>query len=514
MAAPALLPLLASLSAMAGGPAPETCSALAGRVRQVEVVRAQPFAAGAFRPEGGGKTSGSYAPLPVSAGLCRVQGRIEGSIGFELWLPQEWNGRLLGAGVGGDAGVFNYRDMSLRVGQGFAVVTTDSGHKASDPHWMRGAKARADYEHRAVHLATQAAKALVQRYYAKPVDHAYFMGCSGGGRQALKEMQLYPADYDGVVAGAPGPYMPLQSVRMLWFALEQQRQPAAMLSDADWALYERRTFDACDKRDGVSDGVVENPLTCHAPTADLLCKAGQLQDCLTAPKLAMLDLIIAPLRDEHGRAMDKGLLAGVRTRPGPPSPLLNAMWADALHDNPDWDARQFARSADLAAINVKMPQLRADSTAITPFLKRGGKAILYQGWQDPSTNAGPTIDYYAALARAHGGVTRLGRSVRLFMVPGMYHCRGGPGADSFGGSGHLPASGEAQSDILWSLIEWVEKARVPAQIIATRREGEAVAFTRKLCPYPARAAYDGRGNSRLAASYRCVTDGAMARRLR
>jgi feruloyl esterase len=448
--------------------------------------------------------------MPVTVPLCRVEGRIEGNIGLEMWLPLTWNRRMLGAGVGGDAGVFNYRDMAMRVGQGFAAITTDSGHKASEDHWMRRAQARADYEHRATHLTAQAGKGIAARFYGRSPDRSYFLGCSGGGRQALKEMQNYPADYDGVVAGAPGPYMPLQSVRMLWFALEQQRRPAAALSDGDWSLYESSVTKACDGKDGVRDGIIADPLSCRFDTRQLLCRPGQIGQCLTVPKLAMLDAIIAPLRDERGRAMDGGLFAAVRTRPGPPSPLLRAMWGDAVHDDPDWDALTFDRTADLARVNAVMPELRADRTAIGPFLRRGSKAIIYQGWQDPSTNAGPTLRYYAALAAANGGLARLDDAVRLFMVPGMYHCGGGPGADRFGGSGHVPPSTDPGRDVLWSLVNWVERGRVPDRIVATKMDGERPAFTRLLCPFPLSARYDGKGPQQSAASYTCRPDPGLA----
>ena len=307
---------LLTAAAVAG---PAACAGLAGIQGDVSVTRADYVSpADPWMP---GQT-GPYAPVPVTVPLCRVQGTIEGNIGFELWLPAQWNGRLLGAGVGGDAGVFNYRDMSIRVNQGFATVTTDSGHKASQMRWMADPKANLDYQHRAVHLTAQSAKRLVGRHYGRAADRSYYLGCSGGGRQALKEMQNYPGDYDGVIAGAPGPYMPLQSVRMLWFSLEQQRRPEAMLRDADWTLYERRVHEQCDAIDGLRDGVIENPARCRFRTATLLCRPGQAEGCLTAPRLAMLDRIVAPMPDEHGKAMDKGLFPGVRTRPGPPSPLL------------------------------------------------------------------------------------------------------------------------------------------------------------------------------------------------
>lgn len=478
------------------------CASLIGaHPGKVQVTAASEVAPGWRQP-----TQSPYKPRDLKVPLCRVEGTIEGNIGFELWLPLGWNGRLLGAGVGGDAGVLNYTDLSLRANEGFAAVTTDSGHKAGQARWMADPKARRDYEHRAVHLTAVAAKALAARFYGRAPDRSYFTGCSGGGRQALKEMQTYPGDYDGVLAGAPGPYMPLQSVRMMWFSLQQKWQPGAALSDADWALYEAKATAACDAIDGVRDGIVENPLACRFRDATLLCRPGQVDGCLSAPKLAMLKRITAPMRDEHGRLMDRGLLPGIRTRPGPPSPLLRAMWADGVHDDANWDENSFRRAADLAAANRAMPELRADRVAISPFLARGGKAILWQGWADPSTNAGPTIDYYAALARANGGPAKLGEAVRLFMVPGMYHCRGGPGADNLGGSGHEIASGDPDRDALWALVRWVEQGEPPRQIVASRVDNGRTTFTRLLCPYPSRAVYDGKGDTDRAASYRCTVD--------
>lgn len=482
------------------------CAALSGAHPGVVVVRATPVAEkGWIAPT----EQKGYRSEPVMRPFCRAEGTIEGNIGFELWLPTEWNGRLLGAGVGGDAGIYNYADMSRRIAEGFATVTTDSGHKATQARWMADSKARVDYEHRAVHLTATAAKALAARFYGRDVDRSYFVGCSGGGRQALKEMQNYPADYDGVIAGAPGPYMPLQSVRMLWFALQQKAKPDAALTDADWSLYEKAATAACDGDDGVKDGIISSPLACRFKPKALLCKPEQADGCLTAPKLAMLESIVAPMKDETGRVMDHGLFPGVRTRPGPPSPLLRAMWADGVYGDPDWNEDGFRQARDLAQANRIMPELRADRLSIAPFVQRGGKAILWQGWADPSTNAGPTIDYYAALARAHGGVEALGTSVRLFMAPGVYHCGGGPGADQVGGSGQRTAPGDAARDMLWALIGWVEEGKAPASLVAAKIEEGREAYTRKLCPYPQAARYDGKGRADDAASYQCVADPAL-----
>lgn len=485
------------------------CALLAGaHADGVVVTSATPVIDADWRPQ----VEGPYQSDHVDARLCRVEGTIEHNIGFELWLPEAWNGRLLGAGVGGDAGVYNYTDMSRRVSEGFAVVSTDSGHKRSQARWMADPKARQDYEHRAVHLTAQAAKALTAGFYGRSVERSYFLGCSGGGRQALKEMQLYPLDYDGVVAGAPGPYMPLQSVRMMWSAL-LQKDSSSPLTAEDWNLYETAVVRQCDRLDGVADGIIENPLRCRFDTRQLLCRSGQGRQCLSPDKVALLDTIIGPMPNEQGRAMDRGLQPGVRTRPGPPSPLLRAMWADGVYGDPLWDEGSFRRSADLAAANRMMPELRADRVNLAPFIQSGRKAILYQGWADPSTNADPTVDYYAAAAAANGGLEALAHSVRLFMVPGMYHCAGGPGADSFGGSGHPAWPGDPARDILWALIRWVEEGQAPDRLVAAKITDGRQAFTRALCPFPFSARYDGVGPVGDALSYTCRADAALQHRL-
>jgi len=457
-------------------------------------------------------TDSSYAPVPAEIPMCRLAGRIEGTIGIEVWLPvpDKWNRRLLGAGVGGDAGRFNYTDMGRRLNEGFVTYSTDSGHKASNARWMTEPKARVDYEHRATHLSALAAKHLSHWYYGEAPQHSYYLGCSGGGRQGLKEMQKYPDDFDGIVSGAPGPYMPLQSVRMMWFALEQKHNPDAALTDADWDLYEQAVTRKCDMDDGVADGIIENPAGCEFDTGSLACRGDIRENCLSEPKIEMLNEIVVPMVDEQGRPMDFGLYPGVRTRPGPPSPLLRAMWADAVYDDPDWDEETFQRTRDLDRVNEVMPDLRADNPEIGNFIARGGKAIIYQGWWDPSVVAGPTLDYYRALTKTQGGIDRLSDSVRLFMVPGMYHCRRGPGADQFGGSGQVSWNGDPQRDILWALIRWVEEDVAPNRLKASKMEGDETVFTRTLCPFPERAYFTGEGDNRDANAYQCKADAALS----
>ncbi len=433
-------------------------------------------------------------------------------IGYELWLPEaaHWNRRLLGAGVGGSAGTYNFNELALGVERGYASVSTDTGHMASDVHWMLDARAADNYAYRAVHRMTVTAKAIVRSYYGRSAAFAYFTGCSGGGREGLKELQRYPDDYDGILAGAPGPDMPLLSVRHMLVGLWQQ-ESGITITDADWGLVQQQAIRACDKLDGLVDGVIEDPRRCRVNLADLRCPTGQTVGCLSLAKLALVERIVAPLRDREGNQFDSGLLPGVRSRPGPPPALVAQLFGEGAHHDPNWNPLSFDSAADLAAVYRQQPELRADNPDVSAFERHGGKLILYQGWMDPSVIAQQTLDYFERLVARSGGAAGASRFARLYMVPGMYHCRGGDSTDRFGGlAGSI--SRDPQHDALSALVAWRERDLAPAALIAAKVEHGRVVRTRPLCPYPQRATYRG-GASDSASSFACVnpSGGAAAR---
>lgn len=460
----------------------------------------------AIEPEGQAWTPppGQGRSRPVTTSFCRIAGMIEGRVGFELWLPRApaWNGRLLGAGVGGDAGVFNYHDLARGVTAGFAAITNDSGHKVAERDWMMRREAVLDYTHRSQHMMNAAARALIAAYYGRGPHHAYFVGCSGGGRQAYKEIQRYPEDYDGVIAGAGAPSMPEMSARHLWQALYQQRNPAGALGERDWDLVVEAAVEACDRNDGLQDGIVENPARCHFDPRQLQCRGGAAQRCLTPEQAQTVRTFYAPLRDENGRERDRGLVPGVRTRPGPPSPLLLPMFQQGAHQDLTWTAERFHIANDLALVDRTMPELRADDPDLRPFIKRGGRAIFYQGWLDPSVVAHTSISYYERVRKTIGAEAS-NAAIRLYMVPAMLHCRGGAGVDEFGGSSaRLPIRDDPRADVLAALVRWVEEGVAPQEIIGARLEDEEVRMTRPICPYPEAARYRG-GDPKRAESFRC-----------
>jgi feruloyl esterase len=453
----------------------------------------------------------AYQPAPnappsvVPKGFCRVQGVIGTEIGFELWLPQpkDWNGKLLGAGVGGDAGEFNFRDLPRGVALGYAAATTDTGHKAADRTWMLGAPERLmNFELLAEHRLAQTAKLIVDRYYGERPRHAYFVGCSGGGRQALKEMQRFPADYDGILAGAPGPKTPEMTARRMWELLLREHHPGVM-SPADWKMVQTAAIKSCDAQDGVEDGVIADPTACRFDPASLACKPGAAAGtCLSPEQLALVREIYAPLKDDQGRELDGGILPGVLVDSGH-SRLAPATFGQAVRHEANWDGQGFDVTRDLAAIDRVMPELRADVADIHPFVDQGGKLILYEGWSDPAVAARMIVDYYEALETALGP-DEARRAVRLFMAPGMEHCMGGDTPDQFGGSGSTPMAADPSHDLLSALDAWITRGRAPEEVIAAKMRDGHVVETRPLCAWPAAARYDGHGDPNTTSSFRCV----------
>ncbi len=480
-----------------------SCAALAARPpADVRITSAALVPAG--QPYGGPGRGGGPAPS-LDRPFCRVQGIIETEIAFELWLPQPaaWNGKFLGAGVGGAAGMFNMTDVPRAVTRGYAAATTDTGHKAADANWMLGDPMRlANYEHRANHLLAVKSKQIVQSFYGWAPLYSYFMGCSGGGRQGLKEMQLYPGDYDGIITGANGPNTPEMTTRRMWEILLRDSKPGLM-SPADWRLISDAGVKACDGLDGIVDGVAEDPRLCRFSVASLACKGAKTPSCLSPEQVAFARQFYEPMRDATGRKIDDGLLPGILVDSGR-SQLAPATFGQAVRRQANWNGEGFDIGKDLAAIDKAMPELRADKTDVSAFSRRGGKVIMYTGWMDPAVAAKMVTAYYDGLIKAAGGETSAAQFSRLYMMPGVFHCGGGPGPDQIGGRIENGAVVDPQYDMLTALEQWVEQGRAPGVLVAAKREAGKTVRTRPLCPYPAQARYTGKGSTDEAQNFVCV----------
>lgn len=450
--------------------------------------------------------------------FCRVALSLHPSsdsdIRVEVWLPAgNWNQKFLGVGNGGYAGSISYGGLAEAIRNGYATASTDTGHSdvGTGAVWALNHPEKViDYGHRAIHLMTVRAKSLATVFYGTAPVKSYFNSCSNGGRQALMEAQRYPADYDGIIAGAPAN----DWVHLMTNAMRLMREtlvdPAAYIPAAKLPAIQSAALAACDRADAVADRVVENPAACRFEPEVLACKGADSNDCLTPPQLASLKAIYGPLRDEKGRTVYPGYALSGESEPGGwggwitgPSPEKSALFAFStnffkyiVHGDANWDYKTFAVAKDLPAARKVAVHLSATNPDLSAFQKRGGKLILYHGWCDAAIPGQAIIDYYQSVVRKLGA-KRTGQFVRLFMAPGVQHCGAGAGPNAFG-QGSAPKA-DPESNIASALLAWVEKGTAPERIIASRP-----GRTRPLCAFPATARYKGSGSTDDAANFECA----------
>jgi feruloyl esterase len=479
---------------------------------------------------GGTAAVSSTVTLANLPAFCRVQGvsrpSSDSSITFEVWLPQpaNWNTKFLSAGEGGFAGTLNYTRNGLDGGldellrRGYATASTDTGHVASDTWWAVGHPEKAvDYLYRAKHVVTVAAKAAIAAFYGRPPSHSYFSSCSNGGRQGLLEAQRYTDDYDGLVIGAPWNFQSHSNAGFVWDAQALSAAGAAIPA-AKLPAITAAVLAECDANDGLADGVIANPRACRFDLSVLACRGDDSNECLTPPQLAALQKIYqGPQNPRTGQAIFPGFAMGgeagwsgmVANRTA--SGLPDGYFANLVFENPHWDFRTFNFDTDMATADEKIGRLgNAISVDYSAALRRGVKIIQYHGWNDQTLQPAYSPDYYDQVVAANGGLEATQNFYRLFMVPGMTHCYGGPGATSFGAVGQqIPPLRDATHDIQTAIENWVERGTPPAQLIATKFTDDAAAtrtvrLTRPLCLYPTVPRYKGTGDPNDAASFSCV----------
>ena len=475
------------------------------------VVKAQHFAAG----EKVG--SGPHAWAAPRA-FCSVQARLTPAAGsdiqVELWLPDaaEWNRKLLGGGNGGFGGNFDmpHSEMLPALRRGYAAVGTDMGHETPGllgpmtARWAYGHPQKLiDWDYRAIHLTNLFAKEMIRAYYGSAPRQSYFQGCSDGGREALMEALRYPADYDGIIAGAPASPWTRTMTEFVANYQALNGAPDAELTDNDLKLIHDAVLTRCDARDGVKDGIVSNPHACDLNPAVLLCKSGQRQGCLNDAQIRAVRKIYQGLRTD-GVQISSGFEPGSELNWNPWIIGPNALDARfgtefyrwIVYKNPNWTTSGSDVGRDFADAEQRMGRmLNSDSPDLRAFMRRGGKLVLYQGWADPVIPPLNTITYYDALTKELGANAG---QIRLFMVPGMSHCSGGAGPNVF--------------DTVGPLDRWVEGGIAPERLIATKYDnddpsGKAL-MTRPLCAWPKRARWTGSGSIREAASFVCAAPGA------
>jgi hypothetical protein len=467
-------------------------------------------------------------PLHELPLFCRVAGVLrptsDSEIRFEVWLPEkDWNSRFLGVGNGGFAGQIGYRGLAGNLRRGFATAGSDAGHQgeSEDASWaFHHPEKIKDFGWRAVHLTAERAKDVVQAYYGKAQEKAYFDSCSDGGREALMEAQRFPADYDGILAGAPANAWSRMLASGVDVTQATTGDPRAYISSLKLPAIERATLAQCDATDGVKDGFINDPAKCHFDPAVLLCKAADSLDCLTPPQVDSLKKYYAGGVDGHGKSIFPGFVMGdeaggwgawiVGQGPGSGSgsSYLQNYFRYMVTNDPKWNVLTADVDASFAAAS-KETAVALDSTNpdLSQFSARGGKLIMYHGWNDPAISPWNSIAYYQSVEKTMGP-EKADSFLRLYMVPGMEHCLGGPGPSAFGQLG-LPTSRGPKYGVFDVLVDWVEKGVPAGNVIATKytpAPENKVTMTRPLCPYPAVAKYKGTGDTNDAENFVCSKD--------
>jgi feruloyl esterase len=431
--------------------------------------------------------------------FCRVAVQLrpsaDSTIGAEIWLPASgWNGKLLAVGNGGWGGSINHDGMAEALRRGYATAATDDGHVGSGAGFITGHPEKfIDYAYRAQHEMTLEAKRLIKAFYGRAPRHSYWNGCSAGGREGLLQAYRYPDQFDGIIAGDPANVR--RNAWALWLAVQTFKDPGAAIPPTKYPMIHRAVLDACDANDGLRDGLIDNPASCRVDFRVLQCAGADGPDCLTARQVQSAQAITSPATTASGQVLFPRLEPGTELRwdrlaGGPrPADLFLDQFRYVVYQDPDWDWRSFDLERDAARANAVDKDVDEFDPHLEAFAKHGGKLLMYQGWADQQVAPGSSIEFYdSALALVGGSMPRQSW-IRLFMVPGMGHCSGGEGPDTF--------------DKIGLIERWVEHGAAPARVIAAHSTAGTVDRTRPLCPYPQVARYQGKGSIDVASNFGC-----------
>jgi pimeloyl-ACP methyl ester carboxylesterase len=513
--------------------APVACASLAKlSLPEATITAAQDITTGEFAsPDGGrGPGGGRLTNLPP---FCRVALTVSPQIHIEVWLPAAgaasvgsvggqargdlstvvgggggWNGSYRGEGGGGYAGTISYGGLAEGIRRGYATASTDTGHPASaggtfalNPDGTLNMPLIGDFAERSLREMAVKAKAIIRAYYGSAPKHSYWNGCSTGGRQGLMAAQRFPAEYDGLVVGAPAINWDRFIPAELWPQIVMNKTLGAPISAAKLTAVTRAAVAACDANDGVTDGIINDPRKCSYDPRALVCNSGSRGEdpasCLTPAEADAVRKIWNGPTDASGERLWFGLergaalsfLAGNNT-----FPISSTHVQYWIHRDPkfDWhtlgeaDFERDFRTSQKAFHDV----IGTDDAKLDDFRKHGGKMIIWHGEADQLIFPRGTINYYTRVVAANGGAKRVDDFARLFMAPGVGHCAGGDGPNPVG--------------LFDAVVDWVEKGVAPATIQASRRRPDGTTMTRPLCPYPTTATWTGKGSTDEAANFVCV----------
>ena len=505
----AILFLIAAFSVPASAQPKDSCTSLMDvKISGVEMTKAVHVEAGTTEPIPWNQSRS--APLPA---YCRVEGVLhrrtgadgeEFGITFALAMPDKWNGDFLMQGGGGSNGVvlaplgLNAAGDTPGLMRGFAVVSTDTGHKSRHPGFdfgfMRDQQAYLDFAYLANAEVATLAKQLTAQHYGKPAAFSYFSGCSTGGREGMILSERYPTLFNGIISGDPAMRTGLSNLaigRWIPIAFNQIAPKDAdgkpiieqAITDNDRKLIRDAIIKRCDAKDGLADGLISDPLACDFDPEMLACKGENNDSCLAPEKAAAIKKAIEGPKTPGGTQVYAGFLYDTGITNGPPFRGLLSP-GPGIFGPATTDMTMDVAKEALAAIQ---PLVDSMSTNLTTFSAHGGKLIFYHGDSDPWFSPLDTFGYYKDMASANGGLEAVSHWSQFYFVPGMSHCGGGQALDQF--------------DLLGAIVSWVEKGTTPTSVIATGKDFPG--RSRPLCAYPKHAQYKGDGNPEQANSFEC-----------
>ena len=475
------------------------------KLQSATITAAVAMPKGPYLPAGLPSDAAQYAKVQIPA-YCRVAAVLtptsDSHIEIELWMParESWNRKYQAVGGGGWVGSFNLSGMLNALQQGYATSSTDTGHKGPEAAFAVGHPEKlVDFAYRAVHEMTAKSKAIMAAFYGLGPRFSYWNGCSTGGRQGIMEAVRYPEDFDGIIAGAPANNQFQLGAWRINLDTTIRKDPRRIVPRNKMLLVNRAVLEACDTLDGVKDGLLSDPMKCRFDPSTLLCRGAENENCLTPAQGDAVKMAYEPVKKRNGELIYPGLVPGGEADwpisafngASDPGAIDLCIFRYVAHEDPTWDWRTFDLERDTALALEKAGYVEITDPDLQKFKAHGGKLLIYHGWNDGGTGGAisplNSVTYYSSVLEKMG--PHQDDWLRLFMVPGMDHCGGGPGPNQFA--------------VVTAMQTWREQGKAPDQITAYRVSNDRVNMSRPLCPFPQVAVYKGTGDTNLAANFVC-----------
>ncbi|KAI1860242.1 uncharacterized protein JN550_011620 [Neoarthrinium moseri] len=448
----------------------------------------------------------------VGTDLCRIALSIptssRSSITLELWLPETWTGRTLATGNGGIDGCIKYEDIAYGSTNGFATVGTNNGHNGTyGDAFYQNDDVVTDFAWRSLHTSVDVSKKLTAEFYGSSLGRSYYIGCSLGGRQGIKAAEMFPEDFDGIVAGAPAvDFNNLYSWRASFFPITGASSDNDFISASTWnTTIHNEVLNQCDAIDGVKDGIIEDPTACHFEPGALLCQSNSSTNCLSSTQVEIVNKVYSDY------LWPNGTLIFPRMQPGSEIQAATGLYAGrrwalsydwfrfAVLENPDWDAATYTTKDAFIADEKNPGTIRTWPSSLSAFEEAGGKILSFHGLQDQQITSFNSKRFYEHLSTAMDYTpAQMDNFYRYFRVPGMSHCNSGPGAWVLGQGGNAASKGipfDAEHNVLAAVVDWVERGTAPDVMLGTKFVNDdvdqGVAYTHRHCRWPLTSTYQG-----------------------